>query len=307
MFIGLLSGLFFSSTFILNRLMSLEGGHWVWSASLRYAFMVLFLVVILAVFQGRKTPWLVFKFFLKNWFFWLAAGTIGFGGFYSLICFSADYAPGWVIAATWQLTIIASLFVLVFFGRSFPRKIWGFSILIFVGVLLVNTSQVDSFDMRQLLFGGFPVLIAAFCYPIGNQLVWEAKNGNKSLPNIDSPYLQNPFNKVFLLTLGSIPFWLILVAINKPPLPSSGQITNTALVALFSGIMATSLFLFARNNAKKPSELAAVDATQSSEVVFAMIGEILLLSAPVPNIVSFLGIAMVFIGLAFFIWFQEPG
>ena len=30
--IGLLSGLFFSSTFVLNRMMSLEGGHWVWSA-----------------------------------------------------------------------------------------------------------------------------------------------------------------------------------------------------------------------------------------------------------------------------------
>ena len=112
-FIGLLSGLFFSSTFILNRLMSLEGGHWVWSASLRYAFMVLFLIVILAVFQGRKTPWIVFKIFLKNWFFWLAAGSIGFGGFYSLICFTADYAPGWVIAATWQLTIIASFALIV--------------------------------------------------------------------------------------------------------------------------------------------------------------------------------------------------
>ncbi|MGI9537126.1 MAG: DMT family transporter [Desulfocapsaceae bacterium] len=305
-FIGLLSGLFFSSTFILNRLMSLEGGHWVWSASLRYAFMVLFLIVLLAVFQGRKTPWLICKLFLKNWLFWLGAGSIGFGGFYSLICFSADYAPGWVIAATWQLTIIASLFVLMIFGRSFPLKIWGFSILIFAGVLLVNTSQVEAFDMRQLLLGGFPVLIAAFCYPIGNQLVWEAKNGNKSLPNIDSPYLENPFNKVFLLTLGSLPFWLILIAINKPPLPSSGQIINTALVALFSGILATSLFLFARNKSKKPSELAAVDATQSSEVVFAMIGETLLLSAPLPNVSAFLGIAMVFTGLAFFIWFQEP-
>ena len=34
--IGLLSGLFFSSTFILNRVMSLEGGHWLWSAFLQY-------------------------------------------------------------------------------------------------------------------------------------------------------------------------------------------------------------------------------------------------------------------------------
>jgi hypothetical protein len=33
--IGVLAALFFSSTFLLNRAMSLAGGHWVWSAGLR--------------------------------------------------------------------------------------------------------------------------------------------------------------------------------------------------------------------------------------------------------------------------------
>ena len=37
--LGLLSGAFFSSTFVLNELMSAAGGHWFWSASLRYVFM----------------------------------------------------------------------------------------------------------------------------------------------------------------------------------------------------------------------------------------------------------------------------
>lgn len=50
--IGLLAGLFFSSTFILNRVMSLEGGHWVWSASLRYGYMILFLSVWFLLFKG---------------------------------------------------------------------------------------------------------------------------------------------------------------------------------------------------------------------------------------------------------------
>ncbi|MFW2368122.1 MAG: multidrug resistance efflux transporter family protein [Desulforhopalus sp.] len=303
--VGLLSGLFFSSTFIINRLMSLGGGHWVWSASLRYAFMFLFLVFLLAIFQGKKTPWIVFKLFIRNWMFWIISGSIGFGGFYSLICFSADHAPGWVVAATWQLTIIASLFVLIGFGRSFPKKIWGFSVLIFIGVLMINTSQVSSLDIQQLLFGGFPVLVAAFCYPIGNQLVWEAKNGNRSLPDIASSHLDNPFNKIFLLTLGSVPFWIILIISIRPPPPSTDQIVNTALVALLSGILATSLFLFARNKSKKPSELAAVDATQSSEVIFALIGEILFLNAPLPNFLAFAGISLVFLGLFFFIRFQE--
>ena len=38
---GLLAALFFSSTFVLNRAMSLGGGNWVWSAVLRYAYALL--------------------------------------------------------------------------------------------------------------------------------------------------------------------------------------------------------------------------------------------------------------------------
>ena len=43
MLTGLAAGLFFSSTFVLNRAMSLEGGHWYWSAALRYFYMVILL------------------------------------------------------------------------------------------------------------------------------------------------------------------------------------------------------------------------------------------------------------------------
>ncbi|MCP3900265.1 MAG: multidrug resistance efflux transporter family protein [Desulfobacteraceae bacterium] len=303
--IGLLSGLFFSSTFILNRLMSLEGGHWLWSASLRYAFMILFLIPLLSIFQGPKIPGQVFNLFFKNWIFWTVSGSIGFGCFYALICFSAAHAPGWVIAATWQLTIIASLVVLVGFGRSFPKKVWLFSIIIFLGVLIVNLSHIDLGNLKALISGGLPVFFAAFCYPIGNQLVWEAKNGNRFLPDIKDPLLENPFNKVLLLSLGSIPFWLILIYIISPSPPALPQIFNTSLVAFFSGVVATSLFLLARNKAKKASEIAAVDATQSSEVIFALIGEIVFLNASFPNAMAFAGISLVFIGLFFFIHFQE--
>ncbi len=305
---GLLSALFFSSTFILNRVMSLEGGHWVWSASLRYGFMILFLSFLVVLLQGRSAPGRLLRFFSAHWQFWTLSGTIGFGCFYSLICFSADHVPGWVVATTWQLTIIASLVVLLCFGRSFPKRIWLFSGIIFFGVLMVNLSQVRMASVQELLLGGLPVLIAAFCYPTGNQLVWEAKNGgNRYLPDIGSPLLENPFNKVLLLSLGSVPFWLLLLAVNMPPPPSSGQLINTALVALFSGIIATSLFLFARNKSTRASELAAVDATQSSEVIFAMAGEMVVLGASFPNSLALCGIVLVFAGLTLFIRFQDNG
>jgi drug/metabolite transporter (DMT)-like permease len=120
----------------------------------------------------------VLRLFYLHWRFWIITGSIGFGGFYALICFSADFSPGWAVAATWQFTVVASLFVFMLFGRTFPKRIWIFSSLIFVGVVLVNLSHIQEFDLKVLLFGSLPVLIAAFCYPFGNQLVWETKNAN---------------------------------------------------------------------------------------------------------------------------------
>ena len=303
--IGLLSGLFFSTTFILNRLMSLEGGHWVWSASLRYAFMILFLMGWMVCTRGPATAIGLLAYFFRHWQFWGIAGGIGFGGFYSLLCFSADFAPGWVVATTWQFTIIATLIVLRCFGKTFPARTWFFSAIVFAGVVCVNLSQVNAAEPRQLLLGGVPVLIAAFCYPIGNQLVWEAGKGNRRLPDLRGPFLENPFHKVLLLSLGSVPFWLVLVVITSPPPPSSGQLVNTALVAFFSGICATSLFLFARSRSRRASELAAVDSTQSSEVIFAMIGEILFLGSALPGGFAMAGVGSVLLGLALFVFFQE--
>ena len=303
--LGLLSGLFFSSTFVLNRLMSLEGGHWVWTASLRYVFMILFLLLLIRLTQPKGTLRSLWALFKEHWIFWVVAGSIGFGGFYGLLCYSAQYAPAWVIASTWQLTIIASLFVLMFFGRTFGKKIWFFSTMIVIGVGLINTSYADVLNFKEFVKGAFPVLIAAFCYPFGNQLIWESKHGHRFFPKIDSVLVDNAFNKVFLLSLGSVPFWLVLIAFSSPSLPSFGQVLNTALVALLSGIVATTLFLMARHRAHKPSQLAAVDATQASEVIFALIGEILFLHAALPTQQAWIGMVLVFLGLGFFIYFQE--
>jgi len=167
-------------------------------------------------------------------------------------------------------------------------------------------SHVEQFDLRQFLVGGGPVLLAAFCYPFGNQLVWEATNGEGNrVPQIHSPLLSNVFNKVFLMTLGSVPLWLVLVFVISPPLPSTGQILNSALVALFSGICATSIFLYARNLATTSNELAGVDATQASEVVFALLGGLILLGGNMPSILAFIGLAMILVGLIFFIKYQK--
>jgi drug/metabolite transporter (DMT)-like permease len=286
-------------------MMSLDGGHWLWTASLRYLFMLLLLLCWFLLSGNRRLLGELLRLYGRHWVFWTIAGTIGFGFFYALISYSASFSPGWVVATTWQTTIIATPFVLLGFRRRVPGSALIFSLLIFAGVVLVNVSQAQIAPLRDVLKGAIPVLLAAFCYPVGNQLVWEVQNsGHSRLPEIDSPALNRPFAKVLLLTLGSVPFWLLLVLVYQPPPPTAGQIVQTAMVALFSGIIATSLFLYTRQLARDPYELSAVDATQASEVIFALTAEILFLHAEMPNLYGIIGIIITILGLCLYLRVQ---
>lgn len=302
---GILAALFFSSTFILNRAMSLDGGHWVWSASLRYLWMLLFLSAGLLV-RRRNLLLQSLALYRRHLFFWTLAGGIGFGVFYALISFSASYAPGWVVAATWQTTILATPIVLLGFGKRIPLRAMLLTLIIFAGVLLVNIESVEAGSWNAVLYGAIPVLVAAFAYPLGNQLVWEARNGGgERIPCIDAPAMDDPFCRVLLLTLGSLPLWAVLIVAVSPPPPSTSQLLNTALVAVFSGVAATSLFLYARHKARSAAELAAADCTQSMEVVFSLAGEVLFLGGALPGALGWSGIFLTMAGLVLYIRVQN--
>lgn len=101
---------------------------------------------------------------------------MAFGIFYAGISFAASYAPSWVVATAWQLTILASPLVLLAYGRRVPcRRGWPAS-QIFAGIILVNLAQVQATDWRTALLGA-QVLVSAIAYPAGLQLVWEARAG----------------------------------------------------------------------------------------------------------------------------------
>ncbi|CAM3583741.1 membrane protein [Psychrobacter glaciei] len=368
--LGLLAGAFFSSTFILNELMSDAGGHWFWSASLRYVFMWLIITAIIVMQHGFGRIKALMRIFLQHWGFWCVTGSIGFGLFYTGICYAADHVAGWVVAATFMFTVVTSLLVLLAFGQRFDKKFIVYAVIVFIGVVLVNVSEglhaaaivdADAVPMSDmLLYGALPALIAAFSYPIGNQLVWQAShnarqrnthlqeaaalkakrdnlNNNEPLiseaydlpaatydatdidstyksetatsslqnliariPSIETTLLQNAFNKVWLMTLGSLPFWMFLGIIVRPDRPQVSQIFNTLLVALLAGVAATTIFLYAREQAVTSSEVAGVDSTQASEVIFALIGGILLLNNEIPSTLGLVGIGLIMLGLVLF-------
>ena len=106
--LGLLSALFFAVTFVLNRLMSVEGGHWIWSSSLRFFWMIPFLLV-LVLFKKNLKP-LLLEMKKKPWQ-WMLWSTIGFGVFYAPLTFAAAYGPSWLVASTWQITIVAGVLI----------------------------------------------------------------------------------------------------------------------------------------------------------------------------------------------------
>ncbi|MFL0426956.1 multidrug resistance efflux transporter family protein [Moraxella sp. 179-F 1C4 NHS] len=326
---GLIASAFFSTSFVLYQLMSVQGGHWFWSASFRCFFMWLLLSVFILL-QNKLNPSKLIalcKLFASHWRFWCVTGGIGLGT-YGLLAFAADYAEGWVIAATYLFTVVASLVVLSFFGQSFQKKVIVYSVIVFIGVVLANVGEGLRHSTSQgtdwhalLLFGALPAFIASFCFPL-NQLIWQAgqpkghsthptdaiskaaSNETRKLlqkvPQVTSPLLSDPLHKVWLMSLGSLPMWLVLGIMVQPPAPSVSQMTISFLVALMAGVLGTTTFLHARSLAKQPQQLAAVDATQGSEIIFALLGGMLLLHTPMPSGLSFVGIALVIIGLVLF-------
>ncbi len=294
---GLAAAFFFSTTFVLNRVMALEGGHWFWSAALRYLYMVLLLSAGLALFKGPAYLRALGREFIAHGRFWCLAGGVGFAGFYALLCFAAAGSPGWVVATTWQLTLVASLLVLTAFGRTIALRTWLLTLLVVAGVSLVNLDHFAFAPFEALALNVGCILLAACCYPLGNQLVWEARRGRAGLPVIDRCWLDNAFAKVLLLSLGSLPCWALLGALVDVGAPSRGQLISVAWVALCSGVIATSLFLAARQRADTPGRLALVDATQSGEVLFALGAEQWLLATALPSWPGVAGLLLTLAGL----------
>ena len=292
--LGLLAAALFSVVFVLNRAMSLEGGHWVWSASLRYFYMTVLLAGWLLLWRGPKFLASVLRLFWQRLTFWLIAGGIGFGVFYAAICFAADHAPGWIVAATWQVTILATPLVLRAFGSRVPLHGLVFLLCIFLGIIILNARQLShGVSLLQALAGVLPVLVAAFAFPVGNQLLNRAKHAGGENADV----LADPAAAVLLMTLGALPLFIILIAATAPPPPSTNQLISTGIIAVLAGCLATTIFIYARNLSSEPYRIAAVDATQAGEVGFALLGEMFLLGAAPPDTLGWIGLMAVMGGL----------
>jgi drug/metabolite transporter (DMT)-like permease len=290
--LGLLASLFFAVTFVLNRQMGVVGGHWIWTASMRFFYMLPMLFLLLL--PGRRYLRVMAEI-RKNTVGWLLWSTVGFGVFYLFICLASTYGPSWLIAAAWQMTIIAGVLLTpLLYGRSgtrrgLPARQLVTAMVIVLGVLLVQLRYAATSNAGSAILGFVFSLVAAFAYPLGNRTMMQLTGGRI-----------NTLERLFGMTLCSMPFWIALSAVGLAMgiHPTASQYEQTFVVALFAGIVATLLFFRATDMVRDdPGHLAVVESTQSGELVFALLGGVLVYHDMPPDAAGFVGLAIVVLGL----------
>ncbi|HLG27454.1 MAG TPA: multidrug resistance efflux transporter family protein [Paenisporosarcina sp.] len=297
--LGVLASLFFAVTFILNRSMELSGGSWMWSASLRYFFMVPFLMVLVGLRGTMGTLIAEMKSRPVSWFVW---SFVAFVLFYAPITYAAAYGPGWLISGTWQVTIIAGvllapLFLIKIHTSNGIRKVrqqiplisLAISMVILIGIVLIQIPHTNDVSTATLLLGTLPVLVAAFAYPLGNRKMMELTGGRL-----------DPISRVLGMTIATLPVWLLLAgyAVFSVGLPSGSQVFQSLIVGISSGVIATTLFFMATDRVREnQGKLAAVEATQATQILFVIAGEMMLLGVPLPEPVAFIGLVIIITGL----------
>lgn len=298
--LGLLSSVFFSVTYVLNNLMSSSGGSWLWSTSLRFLIMFPMLLVMVLCRGTLKKTLAVIRRAPGSWLLW---STVGFGVFYAPLTFASAYGPSWLVAGTFQFTIFAGALLTPLFWTvretpegtlrergKIPVRLFPAFAVILVGVFLLQVDHFQKTNPLTLVLFAIPVLVSAFAYPLGNRKMMELCNGE--LGTIE---------RVFGMDLCSLPFFLALAIIGgiTAGAPSGGQILQSSVVALSSGIIATLVFFQATQMVRElPHWLALVESTQCGEVVFSLIGGILLLHNPLPSPVAMLGLVLIIAGMA---------
>jgi len=291
--IALASALFFTATYVLNRAIATSGGHWAWSATLRYFLTLPMLACVLPWRGGFAGVWRALRAHPGAWLVWSG---VGFTLFCVCLTWAAAYAPAWLVAGTFQLTVIAGMLLAPLIyddARSrLPRGALALGVLIVAGVAAMQLGHFNGKLDRDAWLALASVTISAFLYPLGNRkILLHLERTGETL---------NATQRVFGMTLASQPFW-IAVAIyagSVAGVPPWSQIALAAGVALFAGTIATILFFHATALVQEDaSALGAVEAMQAAEILFSTVLGVALLGEAAPHGIALGGALVVALGI----------
>jgi len=263
--LALASALFFTATYVLNRAMASAGGHWAWSAALRY-LLTLPMLAVLMPWRGGFAP--ILRALRAHPWIWLGWSGIGFTLFCACLTWAAAYAPAWLVAGTFQLTVIAGMLLAPLLYRDqrarLPRRALALGGVIVLGVAVMQAGHFHGRLDADAWLALAAVTLSAFLYPLGNRaILLHLERSGEDL---------NATQRVFGMTLASQPFWWIVAAYagHAAGAPALQQVLLAAGVALFAGTIATILFFQATGMVRDdPAALGAVEAMQAAELLFS--------------------------------------
>ncbi len=291
--IALASALFFTATYVLNRAIATSGGHWAWSATLRY-FLTLPMLACALPWRGGFAPvWRAMRAHPRSWLVWSG---VGFTLFCVCLTWAAAFAPAWLIAGTFQLTVIAGMLLapLIYDDARarLPRGALALGVLIVLGIAAMQLGHFNGRLDRDAWLALASVSISAFLYPLGNRkILLHLERTGETL---------NATQRVFGMTLASQPFWIVVAihAGSVAGLPPLSQVALAAGVAFFAGTIATILFFHATAMVQDDaSALGAVEAMQAAEILFSTVLGVLLLGESAPHGIALGGALVVALGI----------
>jgi drug/metabolite transporter (DMT)-like permease len=296
--LALCSALFFALTYVLNRALVSGGGHWQWAVILRYLMTLPLLLLVLPMQGGAGALPVELRTYPRTWLLWSSVGFVLFG---VPLTWAASSGPAWLIAGSFQVTVLAGPLLAPLIYRDERRRLaWGaltIGVLILAGVLMLQLGHAHgSLDMTAWLAIA-AVVLSAFAYPLGNRMI--LLHLERSGTRIGA------VQRVFGMTLCSWPLWLVFAAFTWWHLGPPGwrEVALAGGVALSSGVIATVMFFRATDMVgRQPTALAAVEAMQAAELLFATLIGMVVLHEAAPRGVAAFGAVAIVIGIALFGW-----
>lgn len=297
---AIISTVGFSSTYVINRMVSLGPADWRWNAVLRHFIMLALLGLFLAL-RGRMGH--IFSVLRQNPGRWLLWSMCGFFLFYAPLTYGSFQGESWLSVAVWQLSIVAGVLMTPLFFHEevgadggvrrvrnrIPGRALLFSLVILAGVFILQLRQAQTLSLRQTLLCVLPVTAAGFFYTLGNRKTMEL-NENRL----------NAVERVFAMTLCSMPGWILLMAwaLVDGSYPTTLQTLQVAIVAISSGCIATPLFFKATSMVKdNPRQLAVVESMVAGEIPATLLGSVALGVSGWPDAWGFVGLAIIIAGM----------
>ena len=296
--LALCSALFFTLTYVLNRAVVSGGGHWQWAVIMRYLITLPLLAMVLPMQGGLGALPRELRGHPRYWLFWSGIGFVLFG---IPLTWAASSGPAWLIAGSFQSTVLAGPLLAPLIYRDERRRLalpsLAIGVLILAGVLLLQWGHAHGALDTGAWLAVAAVLLAAFAYPLGNRMI---------LLHLERTGTRiGAVQRVFGMTLCSWPLWLLFAAVTwwRIGPPTLEECLLAGGVALSSGVIATVMFFHATDMVgRQPTALAGVEAMQAAELLFATVIGALFLHEAMPGGMALLGAVGIVAGIALFAW-----